>query len=34
MPYRNIDASLSPADAKAVEDAFGTVLKKNSPFRS
>ena len=28
MPYRNIDASLSPADAKAVEDAFDTVLEK------
>nr|VFJ45994.1 MAG: hypothetical protein BECKFM1743A_GA0114220_100313 [Candidatus Kentron sp. FM]VFJ52206.1 MAG: hypothetical protein BECKFM1743C_GA0114222_1010615 [Candidatus Kentron sp. FM]VFK09143.1 MAG: hypothetical protein BECKFM1743B_GA0114221_1009615 [Candidatus Kentron sp. FM] len=28
MPYQNIDASLSPADAKAVKDAFDTVLKK------
>nr|VFK20134.1 MAG: hypothetical protein BECKLPF1236B_GA0070989_12005 [Candidatus Kentron sp. LPFa] len=28
MPYRNTDASLSPADAKAVKDAFDTVLRK------
>nr|VFK67642.1 MAG: hypothetical protein BECKUNK1418G_GA0071005_11537 [Candidatus Kentron sp. UNK]VFK72867.1 MAG: hypothetical protein BECKUNK1418H_GA0071006_11457 [Candidatus Kentron sp. UNK] len=28
MPYRNTDASLPPADAKAVKDAFDTVLKK------
>nr|VFJ68327.1 MAG: hypothetical protein BECKFW1821B_GA0114236_11432 [Candidatus Kentron sp. FW] len=28
MPYQNIDASLSPADVKAVKDAFDTVLKK------
>nr|VFK17422.1 MAG: hypothetical protein BECKLPF1236A_GA0070988_101708 [Candidatus Kentron sp. LPFa]VFK32284.1 MAG: hypothetical protein BECKLPF1236C_GA0070990_101627 [Candidatus Kentron sp. LPFa] len=30
MPYQNIDASLSPADMKAVKDAFDTVLKKLS----
>jgi len=28
MPYQNIDASLSPADAKAVKDDFDAVLKK------
>nr|VFJ67450.1 MAG: hypothetical protein BECKDK2373C_GA0170839_116510 [Candidatus Kentron sp. DK] len=28
MPYQNIDVALSPADAKAVKDAFDTVLKK------
>ncbi|WP_089727491.1 hypothetical protein [Candidatus Thiosymbion oneisti] len=28
MPYANIDASLSPAEVKAIKDAFETVLKK------
>nr|VFJ93493.1 MAG: hypothetical protein BECKLFY1418A_GA0070994_103213 [Candidatus Kentron sp. LFY] len=28
MPYRNIDASLSPEDIKAIEAAFGTILEK------
>ncbi|NNJ85230.1 MAG: hypothetical protein HKP13_09900, partial [Gammaproteobacteria bacterium] len=28
MHYRNIDVSPSPADTKAVKDAFDTVLKK------
>ncbi|WP_133512629.1 hypothetical protein [Candidatus Thiosymbion oneisti] len=28
MSYQNIDASLSPAEVKAIKDAFGIVLKK------
>nr|VFJ69685.1 MAG: hypothetical protein BECKDK2373C_GA0170839_12273 [Candidatus Kentron sp. DK] len=28
MPYQNIDASLSPADVKAIKAAFDTVLQK------
>ena len=28
MPYQNIDASLSPADIKAIKAAFETVLQK------
>nr|VFK63658.1 MAG: hypothetical protein BECKUNK1418G_GA0071005_103521 [Candidatus Kentron sp. UNK]VFK70883.1 MAG: hypothetical protein BECKUNK1418H_GA0071006_104121 [Candidatus Kentron sp. UNK] len=31
MPYQNIDASLSPEDIKAIEDAFDTILGK-MPF--
>ena len=28
MPYQNIDATLSPADIKAIKVAFETVLQK------
>nr|VFK80845.1 MAG: hypothetical protein BECKSD772D_GA0070982_11662 [Candidatus Kentron sp. SD] len=31
MPYQNIDATLSPADIKAIKAAFDTVLQK-MPF--
>nr|VFK21492.1 MAG: hypothetical protein BECKLPF1236A_GA0070988_1030511 [Candidatus Kentron sp. LPFa]VFK34973.1 MAG: hypothetical protein BECKLPF1236C_GA0070990_1031711 [Candidatus Kentron sp. LPFa] len=31
MPYQNIDASLSPADIKAIKATFDTVLQK-MPF--
>jgi len=31
MPYQNIDASLSPADVKAIKDALDTIIK-TMPF--
>nr|VFK16476.1 MAG: hypothetical protein BECKLPF1236A_GA0070988_101481 [Candidatus Kentron sp. LPFa]VFK25407.1 MAG: hypothetical protein BECKLPF1236C_GA0070990_1002112 [Candidatus Kentron sp. LPFa] len=31
MPYQNIDASLSPEDIEAVEDAFALITEK-MPF--
>nr|VFJ66477.1 MAG: hypothetical protein BECKDK2373B_GA0170837_11707 [Candidatus Kentron sp. DK] len=34
MPYQNIDVALSPADVKAVKDAFDTACSRNSPFWS
>nr|VFK81144.1 MAG: hypothetical protein BECKSD772D_GA0070982_12342 [Candidatus Kentron sp. SD] len=31
MPYQNIDASLSPEDIEAIEDAFALITEK-MPF--